>query len=420
MPELNPIANRPQGQFLQMENKFRAFVGGFGSGKTWVGCMAQCINYMQSPSVNQGYFAPTYPHIRDIYYPTMDEVSFNFGFNIRIKTSDKEVSFYKGRKYYGTTICRSLDRPEMIIGFKIGSGLVDEFDVLPMDKAIMAWRKMLARLRWDDAKNGLDVTTTPEGFRAVYKIFKEDVLKKPELAKNYGIIQASTYENEKNLPDDYIQSLVETYPEELISAYINGHFTNLTSGAVYNAYNRVEHRSTDTIQASEPLRIGMDFNVTNMSAVVYVLRKRAWHAVDEIVGSYDTPSMIVTIKERYHGHNIRIYPDASGKSRKTVDASTSDIGLLNQAGFIVLAHDSNPLIKDRVLSCNIAFNKSLLYINDTKCPELARCLEQQAYDKNGVPDKSAGTDHLNDAFGYPIAYEMPINHQFNSTSNFRL
>ena len=38
----------------------------------------------------------------------------------------------------------------------------------------------------------------------------------------------------------------------------------------------------------------------------------------------------------------------------------------------------------------------------------ARCLEQQAYDDNGEPDKKSGHDHQNDATGYPIAYEMPI------------
>ena len=44
-------------------------------------------------------------------------------------------------------------------------------------------------------------------------------------------------------------------------------FVNLKSGTVFNAYNRIKHRSTETIQDKEPLRIGMDFNVTNMSAV---------------------------------------------------------------------------------------------------------------------------------------------------------
>ena len=40
--------------------------------------------------------------------------------------------------------------------------------------------------------------------------------------------------------------------------------------------------------------------------------------------------------------------------------------------------------------------------------EVAGCLEQQVYDHNGEPDKSAGKDHMNDAFGYFVAYEMPV------------
>jgi hypothetical protein len=39
---------------------------------------------------------------------------------------------------------------------------------------------------------------------------------------------------------------------------------------------------------------------------------------------------------------------------------------------------------------------------------VADCLEQQAYDKNGEPDKKSGKDHQNDATGYPIAYEFPV------------
>jgi hypothetical protein len=396
-----------------MPNKFRGFVGGFGSGKTWVGCMGKAQHFLKHPQVTQGYFAPTYPHIRDIFYPTMEEVAHNFGFKIKVKTGDKEVDYYRGRKYYGRTICRSLDNPEMIIGFKIGHGLVDELDVLPTDKALMAWKKMIARLRWvdnDKVKNGLDVTTTPEGFRSVYKIFVEDVLKKPELVRNYGLIQASTYDNGKNLPDDYIDSLLEAYPDELINAYLHGKFVNLQSGSVYNAYNRVTHRSNETIREKELLRIGMDFNVTNMSAVVYVLRgdDQVWHAVDELKGVYDTPAMIALIRERYSEHHIRVYPDASGKSRKTVNASTSDIGLLEAIGFSVYANPSNPLVRDRVIATNNAFSKGMLKINDDKCPEYAKCMEQLSYDKNGEPDKTSNIDHLPDAGTYPIAFSMPV------------
>lgn len=395
-------ANNPQADFLEMPHKFRAFVAGFGSGKTWVGSMAQCSQYWTHPKINQGYFAPTYPQIRDIFYPTIDEVAHAMGLNVEIREGNKEVHFYSGSRYRGTTICRSMERPETIIGFKIGRALVDELDVMKTDKAQTAWNKIIARMRYDNAPNGIDVTTTPEGFKFVYQKFKENP------TSSYGIVQASTYDNEANLPPDYIPSLLESYPQELIDAYLNGQFVNLTSGTVYNAYNRVTHRSRETIQPKEPLLIGMDFNVTNMSAVVYVKRDKQWHAVDELKGIYDTPAMIDTIKQRYPEHNIRVYPDASGKSRKTVDASTSDIALLEQAGFSVYANKSNPLVKDRVISTNKAFANGLLYINDTMCPEYARCMEQLAYDKNGEPDKSSNLDHLPDAGTYPIAYELPI------------
>ena len=130
--------------------------------------------------------------------------------------------------------------------------------------------------------------------------------------------------------------------------------------------------------------------------------------MDEIKGGVDTPSMIDTIKDRYEGRSVTIYPDASGKNASSKGASLSDIGLLRKAGFTIRAKDSNPRVKDRVLAVNMGFQSRKLWVNPDTCPETARCLEQQPYDKNGEPDKSTGLDHQNDAFGYPVAYEMPV------------
>lgn len=398
----------PQHIFLDSANglntKYRAYVGGFGSGKTFVGCIDILNFFGEHPKTTQGYFGVSYPSIRDIFYPTFEEAAEMLGYTIKIKYGDKEVDVYRNGKWYGKVICRSMDNPSSIIGFKIARALVDEIDTLPKDKANQAWIKIIARMRLviHGVTNSIGVTTTPEGFLFVYSKFAEAP------TESYSMVQASTYENEQYLPEDYIPSLLESYPEELVNAYVNGEFVNLKSGTVFNSYNRVVHRSTESIQPKEQLRIGMDFNVTNMSAVIYVKRKKEWHAVDELSGIYDTPAMIATIKEKWPEHNIRIYPDASGKSRKTVNASTSDITLLEQAGFIVYAHASNPLIKDRVLATNQAFTHGLLFINDTMCPEYSKCMEQLAYDNNGEPDKKSNLDHLPDAGTYPIAYELPI------------
>ena len=143
-----PTANSPQCKFLGLPNKFRAFVGGYGSGKTYVGCMSMCNHFFAHPSIEAGYFAPTYPQIRDIFYPTIDEVAYNYELQVKINQANKEVHFYRSRWYYGTTICRSMDNPATIIGFKIGHALIDEFDTLPLVKALLAWNKILARMRY--------------------------------------------------------------------------------------------------------------------------------------------------------------------------------------------------------------------------------------------------------------------------------
>tara|TARA_B100000795_G_scaffold269690_1_gene259952 strand:- start:2493 stop:3731 length:1239 start_codon:yes stop_codon:yes gene_type:complete len=395
----------PQNVFLnKLDTKYKAYVGGFGSGKTYIGCVDQLLFASRNPRTIQGYFAPTYPAIRDIYFPTFEEAANNLGFTVDIKESNKEIHIYRAGAYYGTVICRSMDKPSSIIGFKIARALVDEIDTLPKSKANQAWNKIVARLRLviPGVENTIGVTTTPEGFLFVYDRFALNP------TESYSMVQASTYENEKFLPPDYISSLKETYPDELISAYLMGEFVNLKSGTVYNGYDRVRCRSMESIQEKEPVHIGMDFNVTNMSAVIYVLRDKVYHAIDELKGVYDTPSIIEIIKERFAEHHISIYPDASGRARKSVNASTSDIALLEQAGFSVYANSRNPLVKDRVMSANKAFQNGQVMVNDDLCPETARCLEHLTYDNNGEPDKKSNIDHLPDAATYTIAYLLPI------------
>lgn len=419
-----PTLNCPQATFINMPHKFRGFVAGFGSGKTWVGCAGICKHVWEWPRINSGYFAPTYPQIRDIFFPTIEEVAFDWGLKVKTKESDKEVEFYSGGQYRSTTICRSMEKPQTIVGFKIGHALVDELDVLPKLKAEHAWRKIIARMRYNvvGLKNGVDVTTTPEGFKFVYQQFVKQLREKPALNDMYGLVQASTFDNELNLPPDYIPSLMDSYPEQLIMAYLNGQFVNLTSGTIYTAYDRKLNGSQETIQPGEALFIGMDFNVGKMSAVVHVKRLGLPHAVDEIINGYDTPDMIRQIKERYwlyadgefrSTRQIRVYPDASGGSRKSVKASETDISLLKQAGFMVSAPGANPPVKDRINSMNAMFcnaaGQRRYRINADKCPTYADDLEQQIWGDNGEPDKKQGNDHRPDAGGYFIHKEYPIN-----------
>lgn len=404
-----PSLSAPQDIFLnRLNTKFRAFVGGFGSGKTYVGCLDLLIFAGQYPRQAQAYYGPTYAAIKDIFYPTLEEAAADLGFTVEVFVTDKVVHLYRGGIWYGKIICRSMDKPSTIIGYKVARSLVDEIDTLDTKKARHAWNKIIARLRVKipGVVNGVGVTTTPEGYRFVYERFASN----PK--ESYSMVQASTYENARNLPDDYISSLLETYDAALVSAYLNGEFVNLTSGTVYHQFNRVLNATDETEDDVEALYIGMDFNVEKMAAVVHVLRNGQPRAVGEFFDLYDTPAMIDAIMTRYPDRTVYVYPDASGKGRATIDALKNDLALLEQAGFIVCVNPSNPRVKGRITAMNSMFcnakGERRYLVNVEACPRYVQCLEQQAYDDKGDPDKKSGHDHGNDAAGYYIANEFPV------------
>lgn len=411
-----PKLNKPQAEFLALDRKFKAFVCGFGTGKTWGGCADLCKFAWEWPGVNAGYFAPTYPMIRDIFFPTMEEVADDWGLELDINESNKEVHVYANGHYRNTIICRSMEKPGSIVGFKIGKALIDELDVMPMLKAEHSWRKIIARLRQkaDGLQNGVSVTTTPEGFKFVYQQFVKQLRDKPSLAELYGMVQASTFQNARNLPDDYIPSLMASYPPQLIGAYIRGQFTNLTSGSVYPGFDRKLNHTSEQIRPFEHLHIGMDFNVLNMSAGVSVIREGLPLTLSELSKVRDTPTMARMLKERYKdaGHAITVYPDASGQNTSSKNASESDLSILRMAGFTVKVGSTNPAVKDRVNAVDaMLLNAEGLRrwkINTDNCPETTEALEQQAWGKNGEPDKTTGHDHLNDANGYFIVNRWPL------------
>lgn len=405
----NLTLSAPQDIFLnKLKTKFIAYVGGFGSGKSFILTSRYVKFALNHPRINQAHYAPSYRSIRDVFFPTVSVVADIFGLTVKIRKTDAEVDLYRGQIYYGTIICRSMDRPENIVGYEVANDGVDELDTLKIEKAREFWIKSRARNRLvaPGVENTTGVATTPEGFRFVYSMFADNP------GALYSMVQASTYENAKHLPNDYIKTLKEVYPEELVDAYIMGQFVNLTSGTVYTNFDRKLNNCTTEIKPGELLHIGMDFNVGNMNAIVFVVRDGNPHAVREHGQILDTPAMISVLKNTYQNHQIVVYPDSSGDNRSSNNASQTDISQLGLAGFNCRFNPANPRIKDRVAAKNAMFCNSeglkRFFINTLACPGYTKDLEQQAYNKNGEPDKTGGNDHRVDAGGYFIAYMYPI------------
>lgn len=406
----------PQFDFVTAEDQFPAMVAGFGAGKTHAGVVRAIQKKLSYPRQNVAYYLPTYDLVRQIGFPRFSEQLEELGIQFKPNKNDAVITIPDA----GQVIFRTMDTPERIIGYEVADSIADELDTLSEDKAREVWNKIISRNRQkkpDGSLNTVGVATTPEGFRFVYDRWQRN------RAPGYRIIKASTMSNAANLPAGYIEALRATYPSNLLAAYLDGEFVNLVAGSVYPEFDRKLNASDETIRPGEAVHVGMDFNVGKMSAVVHVLRGDNPHAVAEFTRVLDTPAMCALLKRELEGHPIIVYPDASGASRKSNNASESDLAILRHAGFSVRANPANPRVKDRVLAVNAMVHKDGVRryrVNPDTCPELVESLEKQAYDKHGEPDKAGGLDHVVDAAGYFIAYRYPIQHRIALVQPLRI
>ena len=380
-----------QDEFLYSKFLHTGLVAGYGSGKSFIGTLKTVSKKLQYPRVDVAYYLPTYGLIKDIAFPRIREILESQNIPYKLNKSDKDFL-----TPYGRIILRSMDNPELIVGYEVGYSLIDEADILPTNKMKEVFVKVIARNRSklpNRERNSLDFVSTPEGFKFLHYFFVENK------NKNRLLIRGKTSDNTE-LAEGYIDSLKESYTPEQIEAYLNGKFVNLTSGIVYRNFDRLKSHSNRKIQPKDVLHIGMDFNITNMNAVVHVIDELPI-AVEELTGIYDTQEMVIKIKEKYSGHSVVIYPDASGKNRST--SGKSDVDILKGGGFVIRNLNINPFIKDRINILNVALLNNAgernYLINTNNCPVYTKALEQLPY-KNGSPDKSSGFDHVTEAAGY--------------------
>lgn len=247
------------------------------------------------------------------------------------------------------------------------------------------------------------------------KTYYKAVLKADLKSKGYSFIQTNFTNNYSNLNvsvfEEYDKLLIEDF--HYYCVHILGLIPNEQVDVVYVDYNKQDHHSDREIKPGDILHIGMDFNITKMSAITHVVDAGVEIAVDELTEVYDTPTMVDLIKQRYEGHKLIIYPDASGQNRKT--SGSSDVDILRKAGLRVRVRSANPPVRDRINALNTKFRKKKYLVNYRKCPDYSEALEKLKY-KNGQPDKKSGYDHLCDAGGY-YAYDSVGNIIKPRTSN---
>jgi hypothetical protein len=186
----------------------------------------------------------------------------------------------------------------------------------------------------------------------------------------------------------------------------------LSTGLVYYAFSPSEHlvEPDFTWYHTTAIRVGMDFNVNPMSAIIFVHHHNVFTVIDEIqMPDANTDEMCRRILASYPGA-VWVYPDASGGARKTsAPIGVTDHVILQDHGFRVQCHAANPPVRDRENAVNGAFAHGKLKIFKS-CKRLIQALTQYSHEQK---HKQEALSHIIDALGYPVEYLMPLTREAN-------
>jgi len=388
-----------QREFLQDEtHRLLLYCGGFGAGKSFALCAKALLLGMSNPGTTAMVAEPSFPMIRTVFIPAMDDALMRWEVEYEFRVSPQPEYIIKLPTGPVKLLCQSAENWQRVRGQNISFVLWDEADTSPVDTAQKAGEMFLARMRVGQV-NQLAIASTPEGFRYCYRQFEE--LKGPDKR----LIRVRTTDN-PNLPEGFVESLRRNYPPQLIQAYLDGHFVNLASCALYPDFDRSLHYTDAQPTEQDTIFIGIDINVGNSVTQHCIRRGDQFHFFAEAVYR-DTQQISEGLKELYPLHfergQLTLIPDAASKQRSTAAAQESDISILKKAGHHVISQQSNPLVQDRINAVNACISQGRLLVGNG-CKHLRRTLEQHSYDDKGKPNKGGvGMDdlsHAGDAMGY--------------------
>jgi len=319
--------------------------------------------------------ATAYTFINDVLIPWDIPYSYN--------KSDGEIELYGTR-----VLLRSADNPDRLRGPNLSWAWLDE--AAQMRAAV--WDIVIGRLRLGKPKAW--VTTTPAGFNWVYQKFVE------KGDPNYYMVQARTAEN-KYLPTEYVQSLVDSYSGEFARQELEGDFVAF-EGLVYDEFRRDTH-------VIEPFSIpeswrrvrAVDYGYTNPFVCL-------WGAIDE-------DGRLYIYDEHYQAKTLlRVHADAIRQRQGNFEFTVADHDAQDNAEMWSLGIETQRAKKD--VTPGISRVKARLRVQGDGKPRLFLCSNctnlikeiqgyrwQEAKDGANVKEEPVkDNDHAMDALRYMV------------------
>lgn len=423
--QLNPGAQR---DFVLGDEKFSAFIGGLGSGKTYAGIL-RGLKFALQPKPHGVFHSPhgliaavSYPSLRDVIIPKLEMICGVTG------VADWERDWRRGDmnltlKNGAIIRLRSLDKPDNIVrGPEYSWAFIDEGRNVTLE----SWKLVTARLRQPGYRRAGWVASTPNGFDWMHRVFHEDgdlhAVEYPD-AVWYG---AAMREN-IHLDEDYLAEMEVSYSGRWYEQEVLGRFLGMVAGGVFPEWDPTRFCTDVAYDKTLPLYTGWDFGIGDPGVCLFLQMEHVpFEAapgktvflpsarIIDVLEAKDLTSRDWAEMFRAHlndfypvGTITRNYGDPAGMQRR-VGVQTSVIEDLRAAGVpIIPAPRRSPDHAIRVLSNMMAGGR--VVVDKTRAQRVSNALASHKWhlDKDGLRIGTTPvhdwTSHIVDALRYVIS-----------------
>ncbi len=381
--------------------KFLHMSGGYGSGKS----KTLCHKLLKLSKLNAPYpgglVVPSYSDFTRDVKVALEDIFHESNINAEYHGGEHryKLPWTKGYLYIATA-------EKKIRGPNWAYAGINELTLINLER----YREVIGRVRIKGASHPQIASSgTPEGLASdYYEIFVE----KPW--KDSRILYMDTRDNAHNLNPAYIQSLYDTYPAQLIDAYLKGLWVNLKGNRFYFAYDSKLNEKQNKPREHQNFIAAMDMNVDPFCVSIWQLWGNKFVGMDEIIleggEGYKVENMIAAMQARGYGPiNTEICPDPSAKNRNVTGKTVAQI--LKDAGYKVNMKPAAPRFRERQINMNNLFEKQLIEVNPVTQPKtkkdfMAVEVDPITFEKSKSNPKLT---HFSDGVDYMVDIYAPFN-----------
>ena len=246
-----------QREFIDAGSRLRGFVGGIGSGKSYIGAYDLFIR----AKANRLYLviAPTFSMLRDATFRSFREVGEQLGLLDAVHRTEFSARIHTKDGGFAEVLFRSGDDPDHLRGPNISGIWMDEASLLVEDAYLIA----IGRLREAGEMGWITATFTPKG-RAhwTYKVFGTQ-------RTDTTLVHATTNDN-PFLHSDFYAETRSHYSAGLASQELEGHFVDLNFNGMFQ--REWLQRATDrNVLPLPPYTAGIDVSYRGKDSTVCVI-----------------------------------------------------------------------------------------------------------------------------------------------------